>query len=125
MQFLQVKVCDWQQALKQAPKPCSQRQGMSALASSQAVKLPHHTAPLLMPTLQTTLRMVGESGSPLLKTAAEACRAALERQAEYEGRNDDLEEVLKRLGVVESSVTDSAPQPARREGMTSHLLQLP
>ena len=54
---VQVTPRDWRAALRDAPKPCSRRQGLDALLADAARPLAAHLAPLLVPsyTLARTL----------------------------------------------------------------------
>ena len=47
---LQVTPSDWRAGLRDAPKPCSRRQGLDALLADAARPLAAHLAPLLVPS---------------------------------------------------------------------------
>ena len=98
---LQVRVSDWRNALRKAPKACSQRQGISALALTQTLPLPYHLAPLLLAPLQQTLQQLANSGLQLPSSAAAACKALhcpLSQESRQEG---NFEQALVKLGVIQ------------------------
>ena len=50
---------DWRAALRDAPKPCSRRQGLDALLADAARPLPAHLAPVLvLDVFKLTMRAV-------------------------------------------------------------------
>ena len=97
----QVQSCDWRKAISRAPKPCSQRQGISALGSSQALKIPYHMTPILLPTVGQVMELLESSSLLLPKSAASAYRALSKISANEMADATSSEEALARLGVVE------------------------
>ena len=72
-----VEPLDWDQALCDAPEPCSRREATHALAADLARPLAYHVAPLLLPALQQVLQSVGRSSLPLPVAVREATTAAV------------------------------------------------
>jgi len=112
LEKLKVKAVDWQAALAAAPLPCSARQNISALSSGHAQAMPHHMAPLLLPSLTTALRCVASAQLPwqgpiasALEVAGEADDACgRQEQIEVQDRRQKsrLEAVLTKLGAIQA-----------------------
>lgn len=92
-------MADWRQALRKAPKACSQRQGVAALASGQAVALAHHFVPCLLQPLRHALQRLGAAALQLPSPAAAACKA-LDASPGQNAPTTNLEEALIRLGAI-------------------------
>ena len=100
----QVESRDWRVALSTASKPCSQRQGLRAMAAEAAKPLPYHLAPLLLKPLATLLQQLHSSCLPLPHIPVAVAAAAVSRVCEDD--NTLLEGILQRLGAVERSTLD-------------------
>ena len=122
LEKLKVKAVDWQAALAAAPLPCSARQNISALSCRHARGLPHHMAPLLLPSLTTALRCIASAQLPwqgptasALEAAGEAddaCERQEQAQVQYHGRQKRrLEAVLTELGAIEAPPLHQSGMP--------------
>lgn len=57
LEALEVRACDWREALMSAPEACARRGSMAAMSAAAAQALPAHLAPALLPACASALQV--------------------------------------------------------------------
>ena len=64
LEALQVRACDWREALMSAPEACARRGSAAALSAVAAQALPAQLGPALLPACASVLQVCGAPGAP-------------------------------------------------------------
>ncbi len=64
LEALEVRACDWRQALISAPEACARRGSMAAMSAAAAQALPARLGPALLPACASALQVCPESLEP-------------------------------------------------------------
>lgn len=122
LQGVQVRACDWREALAAAPEPCSRRQGLAALAADTARPMPARLMPVLLPGLAAALKVLHCSNLPLPVAAATAAATAAlsiskaEALKPQDAESADLQEVW---GALHSKLVQAGAVHAEEQNASS------